>query len=151
MQSALSKEHNISRKTVQNILKRKSELMSSYNENEPADRKRRAICKFSEIDAYVWEWFKKMRSQNKPIDGPALQAKALEYASNGWLFSWRNRHNVVYGSMSGEGSTVLTDGYAEENIYNLDETGLLFRGTPRGLKGKRALDCVLIGQHDRKF
>ena len=166
-QSALSKEFNVSRKTVQNILKRKAELMSSYNENEPADRKRRATCKFSEIDASVWEWFKKMRSQNKPIDGPTIQAKALEFArelriqedsfkaSNGWLSSWRARHNVTYGSITGEGAAVdltavadwkmkipeLTNGYEQKDIYNLDETGLVFRRTPSKTMKIKGEDC----------
>ena len=61
---------------------------------------------------------KKICSQNKPIDEPAIQAKVVEYdkelniqedsfkASNGGLSSWRNRHNVTYGSISAERAVI---------------------------------------------
>ena len=61
----------------------------------------------------------------------------------------------MYGSISGEGGAVdftavadwktkiseLTDGYAEEDIYNLDETGLVFRGTPNKTMKIKGTDC----------
>lgn len=62
-------------------------------------------------------------------------------ASNGWLASFTKRHNVVFGTQSGERGDVdngLVQSWMEripdlmkesepENIFNMDKTGLFFR------------------------
>jgi len=61
-QTELAKEYNVSRGTIQNILKRKAELMEAFEDNQPAERKRRKPCKFGDVDRLVWEWFKTIRT-----------------------------------------------------------------------------------------
>lgn len=87
------------------------------------------------------DWFSESRRLNIPINGPAIQAKAKEIAtdlgmtrfvaSNGWLYKWRNRHNITYQSTSGEVSTIYkTDGeqlfehfeYESKDIFEVEET-----------------------------
>jgi hypothetical protein len=97
------------------------------------------------------------------VTGPLLQEKALKFArelgndtfkvSNGWLESFRLRHNITFGTMSGERGDVcdqtvndwrakladLLKDYRPENIFNVDETGLFFRDTSHNtlfVKGK---------------
>ena len=62
-------------------------------------------------------------------------------ASNGWLESFRKRHQVVFNELCGESSDVnsetveewvaklpsIIQGYEPQNIANGDETGLFFR------------------------
>ena len=83
-----------------------------------------------------------------------LQAEALFLAkelgnksfktSNGWLQSYKQRHNIVQLVVSGESGDVredtvkawmerlpaLVQGYAPENIWNEDETACFFRALP---------------------
>lgn len=87
------------------------------------------------------DWFSEHRRQNIPINGPAIQAKAKEIAtdlgmtrfvaSNGWLYKWRNRHKKTYESTFGEVSTInQADGeqlfdhfeYESKDIFEAEET-----------------------------
>lgn len=107
-----------------------------------------------EINKLTWEWFVHTRSKNIPLSGPIVQAKAKEIAaslnnetfkgSNGWLESFKFRHNIVWNSVCGEANDVnitlveqwkekirlLVHNYEPCDIYNGDETGLFFRAIP---------------------
>jgi len=77
-------------------------------------------------------------------------------ASTGWLNSFTKRHNIVFGKMSGERGDVnpetvnswkeklstLTEGYAPENIFNMDETGLFFKDTTKHTFYIKGEDCA---------
>lgn len=154
-QTSLASKFKCSRSTVQNILKRKAELVDAYDNHAPGDRKRTKICKFDDVDTKVWQWFMSARSANLAISGPLIQEKAITVAnelgltdfkaSNGWLEKFRKRHNVTFGAVSGEGASVdqatvddwkarltqhLKDYPDPKDRYNLDETGLVLRGLP---------------------
>jgi len=75
-------------------------------------------------------------------------------ASNGWLESFRKRHQIDFNELCGESSDVNSEtieewvatlpstirGYGPENIANGDETGLFFRALPNKslcLKGEK--------------
>jgi len=57
------------------------------------------------IDKIVLELFNRVRNKNVPVSEPTIQLKALEVAckiegedfkaSNGWLESFKVRHNIV--------------------------------------------------------
>lgn len=65
-------------------------------------------------------------------------------ASNGWLESFKNRHQIVWSSVSREANGVdmsivqswhsritdLTKGFQPCDIYNADKTGFFFRAIP---------------------
>ncbi|GBM32446.1 hypothetical protein AVEN_136025-1 [Araneus ventricosus] len=65
-------------------------------------------------------------------------------ARNGWLDKSRVRNNVVFRALCGEAADVdenlcenqttrlplLLAGYADKDIFNMDETGLFFRAFP---------------------
>ena len=65
-------------------------------------------------------------------------------ASNGWLESFKARHNIRFAALSGEAADVdptvvddwekrletILEGYELEDIYNADETGVFFRALP---------------------
>ena len=96
--------------------------------------------------------------------GPQLIEKAKQIAerlrkanfkgSQGWLEKWKLRHNIKQMRVCGEsgdvrGETVdswkerlpeILQGYAKENIWNMDETGVFWRALTEygfGQKGKQ--------------
>jgi hypothetical protein len=108
---------------------------------------------YDEINRAMFEWFVSERAKGIPISGPFIQTEALETAkklgkhnfkaSNGWLVSFKLRHNIVFNALCGEcGEANDVDmqtvaewkgkvedpvaGYEPRNVYNGDETGLYF-------------------------
>ena len=75
-------------------------------------------------------------------------AKALNvhdfHASNGWLEKWKKRCNTVHMNVAGEEGDVdkevvnsweerareLVNDYKPEDVWNFDETGLMWRALP---------------------
>ena len=71
-----------------------------------------------------------------------LGARDFE-ASNGWLDSFKRRHNIKGSTVAGESAGVdrtvvddwkeklqrITAGYAPEDVYNMDESGIFYRTT----------------------
>ena len=112
------------------------------------DSKRRRKANFEDIDEAMNTWFLQVRSTNLPVSGPMVREKAMKLAadlgyqdfkaSEGWLARFRNRHNIVFRTVSGEANAApqetisewkeklpsLLQNYDERDIFNLDETGL---------------------------
>uniref|UniRef100_A0ABM0MZN6 Tigger transposable element-derived protein 4-like n=1 Tax=Saccoglossus kowalevskii TaxID=10224 RepID=A0ABM0MZN6_SACKO len=102
---------------TENVLKRKAEILDEYENNAPVDRKRKVRKTGNEeINRLTWEWFKDAMARKIPVSGPLMQERALSFASdlgvddfkasNGWLDSFRKRHNVVFSIMTGESGDV---------------------------------------------
>lgn len=121
--------------------------------------------RYDELDRIMSEWFNLARSKNVIVSRPLFQEKALEIgrlldpettfaASNGWAEKFFARHSIIFRNLCGEGASVNRnvvetwkanlpsecEGYAAEDIYNLDETGLFFEALPTKsyvLKGEK--------------
>lgn len=101
-------------------------------------------------------WFCQARSNFIPVSGPILQEKAMTIAktakpdtkfvaSKGWLTKFLNRHEIVFRAISGEGGSTNSEivhewihrlpeiclPYKPEDVFNIDETGLLYKQRPR--------------------
>ena len=100
------------------------------------------------------------------ISGPLIQEQTLNFAakqgntsfkaSKGWLESFIKRHNISFGSTSGERGYVkqstisewtekiptLCSNYKPENIFNMDETGIFFRDSGRKTYRLKGDDCA---------
>ena len=76
-------------------------------------------------------------------------------ASSGWLTRFKERYNPSQHKVCGESADVLIDtvsswkerlaaitsGYEFDNIWNLDETGCLFRSLPDKSLSEKAKKC----------
>ena len=150
-------EHfGISKGSVGNIKQRRKEYITQYeDDNIPNDRKRKIKQTENEdINKLVWAWFQKARARNIPISGPTLQEVAQSMAeklnkefkgSNGWLESFRKRHQIEFQNLHGESASAdlegaanflqrleeMCQGYEPEDVFNADETGLFYKAIPK--------------------
>ena len=150
----LCQELGISQSTLSTIWKSKDQIKSVF-QKDVTSIKRLKCSQHQDVELALLEWFKIQRSKNIPISGPILQEKATEFGkrfnkidfqcSSSWITRFRQRHNIVFGKISGESSSVpvgvsenwlehvwpdLRKNYADCDIYNADETGLFYRLTP---------------------
>ena len=151
---------NVNKTTVANALKQQDELQERQLSN--GNLKATRLEKESETNKRVWIWFQMARARGVPLNGQIIQEKAIQYsqeigdhefkASEGWLNSFRLRHQISEKVISGESSSAntataeqwkstlreLMDGYEHKDIFNVDETGYFYRSLPdRTLATKR--------------
>lgn len=106
--SKLSQDFGVSPATISRIVKRKDEYTGLYSRTAGGEsgRKRKfRQDKHSEINRIVYQWYLQNRSQEGGVNGPEIRehalvvAKSLDLtdfkASNGWLDSFRARHNIA--------------------------------------------------------
>ena len=102
---------------VNNILKRKREIISQAEDNCHPSAKRVRVCTSDDLNNQLWQWYVAARAKKIPISGPIIQfghalriAEQLSYrdfkASNGWLEKFRTRHNISFKILSGNSASV---------------------------------------------
>lgn len=143
---------------IQNILKRKAEVLEALAAGAPATRVRKLRrTGYERINEFTLQWIKTARSINTPLSGRAIQERALAFAaemgiqefkaSNGWLESFRRRNGIRFSCRQGESADVnelltltveewkdrlpaLCASYRPSDVFNVDETGLFYRALP---------------------
>lgn len=143
---------NIGKTTVHDILKNKDRILNAFKNGDESRARKRIRLRYGndDINKLTWHWYEHKRSKNLQVTGPNLQAKAREFAeefdakdfraSNGWLESFKKRYGIHFGVQETFGlndnkswpETVqeLTDGYRPNDVYTIQEIGLLFRASP---------------------
>jgi hypothetical protein len=145
-------KRGLSKSTVSTIYKKRNEIIRSCIVEGMHNRNRIRKSKFEELEDNLYAWFKSVRTDKVTVNGPMLRAKAKEMAeqlgcsdefkaSVGWLDRFRNRHSIVYSTVSGESAGVdqtvvdnhqdriLKDleGFSLCNVYNMDELALFYK------------------------
>jgi hypothetical protein len=118
-------------------------------------------------------WFKQMREKGASVTGKMVRSKAASFAemmgiegfkaSEGWLYRLKVDEKISFKRFCGEalGSDKdggnewvqnvlpgIIEGYEPRNIFNADETGLFYRGTPKGTLTVQ--ECPAVGGRDSK-
>ena len=110
-------------------------------------------------------WYSLARQCSVPVTGPMLQEEAriiaekmghLQFrASNGWLDSFKKRHNIRQFTISGEAADVSDEtvegwrdrlesimmGYKAEDVWNVDEMGCFYRALPDKSLSEKKKEC----------
>lgn len=154
------KQYNrrITQSTVSESL---SSRFDSIDNNKPTEGSRIRLGQWPDLEAILLQWQERIEAKGGVTSGELLQEKARQiwkqlpqYANQpcpdfslGWLQRFKKRHHIRARILHGEAASVsdiseegmrslrtLAGEYAEENIYNMDETGLYWRMVPsRGL------------------
>lgn len=157
----IQEAYNVGKSTIYDLKSNKETILQYAAEcqsaNQMEKRKTMKPAKFDELDRVLYEWFKQRRCEGIPISGFVLREKAREFHqtmdleecqfSDGWLRNFRKRYGIKHLKVSGEknsADTEAAENYAEvfnkmvmedkllpSQIYNADETGLLWRCIPR--------------------
>eukprot|EP00058_Branchiostoma_floridae_P002180 XP_002587668.1 hypothetical protein BRAFLDRAFT_126732 [Branchiostoma floridae] len=150
----LAGQYGVGKTQIQNIVNRKREYLDDFENNAPVNKRRKLRHTGNEeINKLCWEFYCDTTSRLVTCSGPMLQEQALKFAndlgvtefkaSNGWLESFKKRHNLGLSTMVGESAGVdntvvddwkeklpqIIDGYAPQDVYNMDESGLFYRAT----------------------
>lgn len=170
----LKEKYKCGKTAVYEIIKNKSAIVDEYlsAQNVGAKMKIRS-SKFDVINELTFDWLTQALSKNLPISGTLVQEKAKEIAiengdhefkaSNGWLESFKNRHQLTFSVMCGESKDTAQEpvndfveklpeiiaGYKPEDIANCDETALFFRAIPRKTLHKKGEKCY-GGKHSKE-
>ncbi|XP_053376418.1 jerky protein homolog-like [Mercenaria mercenaria] len=74
----LTEEMGVGKTQIQNILKRKAEVLEDIENNVSGDRKRaRRVTVHEDVNNLVYEWFKDVTARRMPVSGPILCTQAL--------------------------------------------------------------------------
>jgi len=142
------------KKKKENIISSKRTIIEQHGS---LSKKKMTGIEDSALDKRLYRWFFQMRSLGNPVSGLVLQEKAMVFnnlfngrkdfhASNGWLHKWKKRHQIRQLTIAGErlsadeeGSANFSIGfckfigdhhYSRDQIYNADETGLMWKSLP---------------------
>ena len=174
---ALGEMFDCGKTQVGRILKSKESLLTMYESNASGSRvhtsKILRPSEFEEVNKSLYLWYTLACSKNIHPGGPQLTEKAKEIAerlgksdfkgSRGWLDKWKKRYNVKQLKVNGEsadvrGETVdswkerlpeIVEGYAKEDIWNMDETGVFWQALPDRGFGQKGKQCY-GGKKSRK-
>lgn len=121
------------------------------------NKKRQRKPKFEDLNRAMSKWFEQMMEKGAQVNGPILLEKAQQFAiqlnipdfkaNPGWLQRWKKNENIQFRKRHGEAASAdaesainfkeniaptLLARYSLDNIYNADETGLLYKALPNG-------------------
>ena len=154
---------------IATILKNQESLLSAYESNASGSKVHATMkfrsSKFMDVNKAVYEWYLLACSKNIFPGGPVLIEKAKEIAeqlgisdfkgSRGWLDKWKLRYNIKQVKVCGESGDVhgvtidswkerlpeILEGYAKEDIWNIDETGVFWQALPDHGFGSKGQQC----------
>lgn len=114
---SIAEEIGVGRTQVQNIIKRKREVLEEHENNHNSAAKRfRRTTTFEDLNELLLNWFRDATSRQINVSGPLLKQEALGFDSelgltefkalNGWLECFLKRYNIIFKKMSGERGAV---------------------------------------------
>jgi hypothetical protein len=148
----LQETHNVfvSQGMISLTLKRSTEILAKKEDVNQAVKRQRTV-KYPLMETALYRWFLTYQDQVNML-GDLTKEKAAYFLaelypshrafefSNGWLESFKNRHDIKSYRRVGESGSAMVvieeslpqicltlDQYERRDIYNMDETGLFYR------------------------
>lgn len=185
-QSELARQYNLGKSTISEIYKQKEKILEFVSKLDSLDgskqRKTMKNARHPQLDEALYMWFIQRRLKKDPVSGTYLHEKALEFntqlggppqfqASDGFVSAFKSRHGIRELDLLGEKSSAnessaeqfklkfknIMKNYSLDDVYNCDETGLLWKALPRkslvtrkektapGFKASKERVTILVG------
>ena len=111
-QIAIAQKFGVSASQVSRIISNRETVLSAWASNGNLSRKRMRGVNEKDVDEALLLWFQQKRANNAPISGLVLKEKAKILAaqlhvpdftaSEGWLWRWKTRNNILFKQAHGE-------------------------------------------------
>ena len=148
--------HKLSQSTISESLSNQYKHLDSVNPSS-LDSQRNRTARWIDLERCLYEWQLRIEYQGGLTTGDILCEKAREIwrslpqykdlpepsFSIGWLDQFKKRWNIKQYNCHREAASVLQEAeaemvtirtlagiYEEEDVYNMDETGLMWKMTP---------------------
>ncbi|XP_054652952.1 tigger transposable element-derived protein 4-like [Dunckerocampus dactyliophorus] len=178
--STVQEQFNVKRNTLSGWIKHATKIKEQYESGSANfNSKKMKLPKNPDVEKALYLWYCDVRKKHPtfPIRRDLLSQKAEQFArdlgvgnfipSNGWFTRFKQRYNLTYKRVCGEGkdnglsqpgewkerlAKILSD-YQPRDIYNADETALFLKCTPdytnttngeSGVEGKQPKDRVTL-------
>lgn len=162
----IAKKFGILKSTLSTIIKNKDKIDEAVALGSTNSTKRLRKPMLEDVEKELLKWFKKAKDSNIPLSGALVREKAKEICfsngvehmacSDGWLWRFQKRYNISCHVLSGEANKVadedvnkwlqgfvkVTQSYNENDIFNIDETGVFYNLLP-----DRPLDFKGVKSH----
>ncbi|XP_015339967.1 tigger transposable element-derived protein 4 [Marmota marmota marmota] len=152
----IAAEYGIKKNSLSSIMKNKDKVLEAFESLRfDPKRKRLRTAFYTDLEEALMRWYRIAQCLNVPVNGPMLRLKANDFAqklghndfkcSNGWLDRFKSRYGLVFRAQPAEASGVSVDpstvwyqnilpyylnDYHPKNVFNIKETGLLYRMLP---------------------
>jgi hypothetical protein len=148
-------DQKVTTRNINDFVKQKSKIISEYEGSMSSKVKSMRKGLYPLLDDALVKFISNSVANGLPINTDLIQAKALELAptfgynnfsaSNGYVFRFKERNDVIFKTIHGESGGVsddlctdwvdtklprLLDGYSPKDIFNGDEFGLFWRLPP---------------------
>ncbi|XP_008852484.1 tigger transposable element-derived protein 4 [Nannospalax galili] len=152
----IAAEYGIKKNSLSSIMKNKDRVLEAFESLRfDPKRKRLRTAFYTDLEEALMRWYRIAQCLNVPVNGPMLRLKANDFAqklghndfkcSNGWLDRFKSRYGLVFRAQPVETTGVSIDpstvwyqnvlpyylnDYQPKNVFNIKETGLLYRMLP---------------------
>ncbi|XP_056658750.1 tigger transposable element-derived protein 4 [Monodelphis domestica] len=152
----IAAKYGIKKNSLSSIMKNKDKVLEAFESLRfDPKRKRLRTAFYTDLEEALMRWYRIAQCLNVPVNGPMLRLKANDFAqklghsdfkcSNGWLDRFKSRYGLVFRSQHVETAATSVDAatvwvqnvlpyylsdYHPKDIFNIKETGLLYRMLP---------------------
>ncbi|XP_055452476.1 tigger transposable element-derived protein 4 [Psammomys obesus] len=163
----IAAEYGIKKNSLSSIMKNKDKVLEAFESLRfDPKRKRLRTAFYTDLEEALMRWYRIAQCLNVPVNGPMLRLKANDFAqklghndfkcSNGWLDRFKSRYGLVFRAQPAEATGIPVDpstvwyqnvlpyylnDYHPENVFNVRETGLLYRLLPTNTFAFRGETC----------
>uniref|UniRef100_A0A452FPK3 Tigger transposable element derived 4 n=1 Tax=Capra hircus TaxID=9925 RepID=A0A452FPK3_CAPHI len=165
----IAAEYGIKKNSLSSIMKNKDKVLEAFESLRfDPKRKRLRTAFYTDLEEALMRWYRIAQCLNVPVNGPMLRLKANDFAqklghndfkcSNGWLDRFKSRYGLVFRAQPVEATGVSADpsavwhqnilpyylnDYHPKNVFNVKETGLLYRMLPANTFAFKGETCSI--------